>query len=81
VAARILVPLCSIDLSTPVPGRSVASRAWDALQQAGFKQYIPFVRGPEGHEEIVIVLAEGVVSWPVRQLTPDAVDFLEVTAL
>ena len=80
-AARILVPLCFIDLATPVPGKSVASRAWDALQAAGFKQYVPFVRGPEGHEEIVVVLAEGVVSWPVRQLTPDAVDFLEVQAL
>lgn len=80
-AARILVPLCGIDLSTPVPGKSIASRAWDALQKAGFKQYVPFVRGPEGREEIVVVLAEGVVSWPVRQLTLDAIDFFEVTAM
>jgi hypothetical protein len=80
-AARVLVPLCRIDLATPVPGESVVSRAWAALQAAGFKQYVPFVRGPAGHEEIVIVLSEGVVSWPVRQLTPDTVDFLEVQAL
>ena len=76
-AAAVLVPLCGLDLARPVPGRSVVQRAWAALQEAGFRQYVPFVRG----DDIVIVLAEGVVSWPIQQLTPDAVDFLEVQAL
>lgn len=92
MAARVLVPLCKADLANRLPDwsepsdhggkeRSIVSLAWSALQAAGFKQYVCFVRGLKGHEEIVVVLGEGVTSWPIRQLIPDATDFLEVQAL
>lgn len=93
LAAKVLVPLCRFDLarhfldyaavalSYESLGKGLTSLAWSGLLQAGFKQYVCFVRGVKGDEELVVVLPEGSVSWPVRQLTPEAIDFLEVQAL
>lgn len=92
LAALVLVPLCSIGLTDYLPdiadplryrsqGKALAALAWSALLQAGFKLYVCFIRGDHGSEELVVVLPEGSVSWPVRQLTPETVDFLEVQAL
>lgn len=85
-AARILLPLCrenlAADLSRwPDPGKALTSLVWSCLLSAGFEVFVCFIRGHAGEEEIVVVTSEGSASWPVRQLTPDAVDFLEVQAL
>ena len=92
LAARVLVPLCTFDLAAHFQDyldcadrrtaeRGVSSLAWSGLQQAGFKLFTCFIRGPEKKVELVVVLPEGVVSWPLSQLTPDAAAFLEVQAL
>lgn len=85
-AARILLPLCREDLASeipkwPDPGGALTSLVWSCLLNAGFEVFVCFIRGHAGEEEIVIVTSEGSASWPARQLTPDAVDFLEVQAL
>ena len=92
MSAKVLTPLCRFNLAqhfqdyVEVADRArsekgLVSLAWGSLHAAGFKQFVCFFRGVGGREEIVVVLAEGVTSWPVRQLIPDAVAFLEVQAL
>lgn len=86
LAAKVLVPLCELNLAELLSesadgGKSVSGIARARLQTSGFETSICFVRGELGFEEMVVILPEGVVSWPVRQLTPSAADFLSVQAL
>lgn len=85
-AARILLPLCRENVADglarwPEPEKALTDLVWSCLLSAGFTVFVCFVRGPVGEEEIVVVTSDGSASWPVRQLTPDAIDFLEVQAL
>jgi hypothetical protein len=91
-AARVLVPLCKSNLARfhpewaepskhGGPERGITGLVWSCLEAAQIKVFVCFVRGHQGEEEIVVVTPDGSASWPIRQLTPEAVDFLEVQAL
>jgi hypothetical protein len=80
-AARILLPLCRENIANCDREKDVTSLVWSCLLASGFEVFVCFIRGHVGEEEIVVVTSDGSASWPVRQLTPDAVDFLEVQAL
>lgn len=84
-AAQILLPLCRENLTAELskwsnPEKALVSLVWSCLLSAGFEVFVCFVRGHVGEEEIVVVTSDGSTSWPVSQLIPDAVDFLEVQA-
>lgn len=92
LAVRVLAPLCRHDIARFLPDwaepsehggdeRAVTSLVWSSLHAAGFKQFVCFVRGYKGQEEILVVLPEGSVSWPIRQLVPSAADVIEVHGL
>lgn len=83
LAARVLAPLCKCDLPRLLPKHGnigVNKAVHHALKEAGITLYLSYVRGPVGREEIVIVLPEGVTSWPIKQLLPAVADFMEISA-
>ncbi len=84
--AKVLVSLCEKDYSSLIDGMArdeAVNLVNREVRAAGFNQAIVFFRERPGHgdDEVVVILPEGSMSWPLRQLNPTTGAFLSGTAL
>lgn len=80
--AEVLAPLCSENLSArDLRGKELLDLVWAHLTVRGFRLFLCNTRGCGDEEELVVILPQGIVSWPTRRLVPEAAPYLEVEAL